>query len=214
MCNQVMPGCVAPARPRACAFSFPGRRDQVRCARAFVARFLDGHPAADDAVLLISELAANACAHSDSGRPGGSYMVRIQVREGGRVHAEVEDQGSSLERFVHGNREPARAVPRSLTGGRVRYPPGGPRLGDLVCARATVTSASAWRPRLLLPGRRWLRWRNGPSSGGYYSGARTDIINAHAELRAALDMLVKAAGPDGSGSDRLADLMPQIADAR
>lgn len=49
---------------------------------------------------------------------------------------------------------------------------------------------------------------------GYYSGARTDIINAHADLRAALDMLVKAAGPDGPGSDRLADLMPQIANAR
>ena len=32
---------------------------------------------------------------------------------------------------------------------------------------------------------------------GYYSGARTDIINAHADLRAALDMLVKAAGPEG-----------------
>jgi hypothetical protein len=45
---------------------------------------------------------------------------------------------------------------------------------------------------------------------GYYSGARTDIINAHADL----DMLVKAAGPDGPGSDRLADLMPQIANAR
>jgi hypothetical protein len=29
---------------------------------------------------------------------------------------------------------------------------------------------------------------------GYYSGARTDIINSHAELRAALDMLTKAAG--------------------
>jgi hypothetical protein len=28
---------------------------------------------------------------------------------------------------------------------------------------------------------------------GYYSGARTEIINAHADLRAALDMLVKAA---------------------
>jgi hypothetical protein len=27
---------------------------------------------------------------------------------------------------------------------------------------------------------------------GYYSGARTGLINAHAELRAALDMLVKA----------------------
>ena len=32
---------------------------------------------------------------------------------------------------------------------------------------------------------------------GYYSGARTDVINAHADLRAALDMLVKAAGPGG-----------------
>jgi hypothetical protein len=49
---------------------------------------------------------------------------------------------------------------------------------------------------------------------GYYTGARTDIINAHADLRAALDMLVKAAGPDDSGIDRLADLMPQIANAR
>ncbi len=49
---------------------------------------------------------------------------------------------------------------------------------------------------------------------GYYSGARTDIINAHADLRAALDMLVKAAGPDDSGTGRLADLMPQIANAR
>jgi hypothetical protein len=35
---------------------------------------------------------------------------------------------------------------------------------------------------------------------GYYSGARTDIINAHADLRAALDMLVKAAGPDRDGT--------------
>ena len=32
---------------------------------------------------------------------------------------------------------------------------------------------------------------------GYYSGARTDIINSHAELRAALDMLVKAAEHNG-----------------
>ena len=34
---------------------------------------------------------------------------------------------------------------------------------------------------------------------GYYSGARTSLINAHAELRAALDMLVKAVGRDSSG---------------
>lgn len=31
------------------------------------------------------------------------------------------------------------------------------------------------------------------AQGGYYSGARTDIINSHAELRAALDMLIRAA---------------------
>ena len=33
---------------------------------------------------------------------------------------------------------------------------------------------------------------------GYYSGARTDIINSHAELRSALDMLIKAAEEGGS----------------
>lgn len=30
---------------------------------------------------------------------------------------------------------------------------------------------------------------------GCYSGARTEIINAHADLRAALELLVRAAGP-------------------
>ena len=33
---------------------------------------------------------------------------------------------------------------------------------------------------------------------GYYTGARTDIINSHADLRAALDMLIKAAEHTGS----------------
>ena len=100
MCDRAMmmpPGCTPLMPLRACAFSFPGRRDQIRHARAFIARFLGGHPAADDAILLVSELAANACAHSASGRPGGVFMVRIQVSDGGRVYAEVEDQGSSWE---------------------------------------------------------------------------------------------------------------------
>jgi serine/threonine-protein kinase RsbW len=97
MCDQGMPGCIAPTQLRMCAFSFPGRHDQVRHARAFVARFLDGHPAADDAVLLVSELAANACAHSASGRPDGVFMVRAQVSGEGGVYVEVEDQGSSWE---------------------------------------------------------------------------------------------------------------------
>ncbi len=33
---------------------------------------------------------------------------------------------------------------------------------------------------------------------GYDSGARTDIINSHADLRAALDMLIKAAEHNNS----------------
>ena len=35
---------------------------------------------------------------------------------------------------------------------------------------------------------------------GYYSGARTSLINAHADLRAALDLLVMAAASDGSAA--------------
>ena len=37
---------------------------------------------------------------------------------------------------------------------------------------------------------------------GYYAGARTDIINSHAELRAALDLLIKAAEHTGAPDSR------------
>jgi anti-sigma regulatory factor (Ser/Thr protein kinase) len=88
------PECVVHMPLRACTFRFAGRVDQVGRARAFVAGFLEGNPGADDAVLLVSELAANACAHSASGRPGGTFVVRVQVGGDGCVRVEVEDQGS------------------------------------------------------------------------------------------------------------------------
>src|ERR1700749_2936642 len=80
-----------------CACSFPGRRDQVSQVRGMGARHLAGSPASDDAVLLASELAANACAHSASGQPGGQFTVRVcgNVREG--VYVEVEDGGSAWD---------------------------------------------------------------------------------------------------------------------
>ena len=85
---------IAPRPPRVCEWSFPGRPDQVGQARAFLARFLDGCPVAADVVLLVSELAANAVAHSASGQPGGTFTVRACLRDTGSVQAEVEDQGS------------------------------------------------------------------------------------------------------------------------
>ena len=42
---------------------------------------------------------------------------------------------------------------------------------------------------------------------GYYTGARTDIINSHADLRAALDMLIKAA-EHNSAPDAVKEQMP------
>jgi anti-sigma regulatory factor (Ser/Thr protein kinase) len=45
---------------------YPGTAEQVGCARREVARYLDGCPAADDAVLVISELVTNAVLHSRS----------------------------------------------------------------------------------------------------------------------------------------------------
>ena len=67
---------------RGCAQSFPGRPGQVRAVRAFLARFLAGAPGTDDAVLLISELATNACTHSASSEPGGRLTVRTEFCPG------------------------------------------------------------------------------------------------------------------------------------
>jgi anti-sigma regulatory factor (Ser/Thr protein kinase) len=87
---RIRPG---PAHAR----SFPGTAAHVGQARAFLAAAADGFPAADDAVLLVSELAANACAHTASGLPGGAFTVRAEVCPGVCLHAEVEDQGSGWD---------------------------------------------------------------------------------------------------------------------
>lgn len=69
---------------------FRGRADQVQRARRDVARHLAGHPATDDAVLIISELAANAILHSAS--RGEFFTVRAEIFPG-YVWLEVEDLG-------------------------------------------------------------------------------------------------------------------------
>ena len=72
---------------------FTGRADQVRLVRAFVRRILVDCPVLNEAVLICSELSSNAVRHSASGRPGGSFTVRAEVRDGEYVWIGVEDQG-------------------------------------------------------------------------------------------------------------------------
>ena len=71
---------------------FPGRHDQVGCARDFVRRAAGSCPMLDEAVLLTSELCTNALQHTASG-DGGSFEVTV-LRGTGCVRVEVRDDGS------------------------------------------------------------------------------------------------------------------------
>ena len=85
-----------PARPKpAWEQAYPGLPAQVRAVRADLRPLLAGCPASEDVLLLVSELAANAIAHSGSGRPGGTFTVGLTHRPGHGVRAEVRDQGSA-----------------------------------------------------------------------------------------------------------------------
>ena len=74
--------------------SYPGTADQLRHVRSALRSFLGGCPVADDAICLLSELCANAVLHSDSGKIGGTFTVRVQHVVDDFVRGEVEDQGS------------------------------------------------------------------------------------------------------------------------
>ena len=92
---------------------------------------LPGFPAADDAILLISELATNACLYSASGDLGGAFTVRIE-RFGGHVRVEVEDQGSAWDGDLSKARLPhGLYLMQALSDSCGTYP-GHAGLGDLV----------------------------------------------------------------------------------
>jgi anti-sigma regulatory factor (Ser/Thr protein kinase) len=92
--------------PLACSRAFPATAPQVREARRFLAGVLEGCPAADDAILCISELAANSCLHSASGKADGTFTVRAEIHEGDYVWIEVEDNGGPWERRAHPDGRP------------------------------------------------------------------------------------------------------------
>ncbi|MEV5706047.1 ATP-binding protein [Actinoallomurus sp. NPDC052274] len=76
--------------------TFPGRTDQSRPARHFVAFLLAGCPLADDAVSVTGELVANALTHTHSAKPGGLFVVEVRRWRGGAAVA-VTDQGGTSE---------------------------------------------------------------------------------------------------------------------
>jgi anti-sigma regulatory factor (Ser/Thr protein kinase)/DNA-binding XRE family transcriptional regulator len=83
----------APATPLiAWSRRFAASPPQIREARRLLATILDGCPAADDALLCLSELATNALLHSRSREPGGCFTVHAQ-RQGNHLRVEVHDQG-------------------------------------------------------------------------------------------------------------------------
>jgi|HubBroStandDraft_1064217.scaffolds.fasta_scaffold160217_2 serine/threonine-protein kinase RsbW len=89
-----MPGVVHEARV------FVGTADQVAAVRGFVRALLGGHPALDDAVLVASELAANAIAHTASGHAGGAFGVHLARLSAEHVAVLVTDQGGPTEPSV------------------------------------------------------------------------------------------------------------------
>jgi serine/threonine-protein kinase RsbW len=72
--------------------TFSGLPGQVSAARRWLAQMIAGFAAVDDVLLACSELATNAIMHSDSGLPGGTFTVRLAIRQD-IVRVEVLDQG-------------------------------------------------------------------------------------------------------------------------
>ena len=69
-----------------------GRPERARAARAFVSEVVGpGHPCADVAVLLVSEVFSNSVRHSGSGAAGETVTVAVRAGEG-MVRVEVTDR--------------------------------------------------------------------------------------------------------------------------
>ena len=92
--------------PRTHTRVFPARGDQVREARKFLSATLDGCPAADDAILCLSELATNSVLYSNSGKAGGTFTVHAELHENDYAWIEVTDNGGPWNEHPHRDGRP------------------------------------------------------------------------------------------------------------
>jgi anti-sigma regulatory factor (Ser/Thr protein kinase) len=79
--------------PRTSGVIYSGTAEHIRIVRADLRAVLRGCPMADDVILCVSELAANAVVHSRSRQPGGTFTVRARISPGEYALVEVEDNG-------------------------------------------------------------------------------------------------------------------------
>jgi anti-sigma regulatory factor (Ser/Thr protein kinase) len=93
----------APAtRPSAWSRAFPATADQVPQARRFLAGVLGDAPRIGDAVLCLSELAANAVLHSNSACAGGQFTIHATLGSG-LLRVEVTNGGGLWKQRAHHN---------------------------------------------------------------------------------------------------------------
>jgi len=119
--------------------TYPGRADRVRHVRRHLAEHLGGFPAADDALLVLSEFATNAILHSRS--RGGHFTVHVALSRDS-VRLECQDaggvwRGRHSRQHDHDARPHGLDIVEALTGpdgwGTERTPDG----GRVVWARLT-----------------------------------------------------------------------------
>ena len=113
MTARTEPRAVAAGNSTGYQRTFHGRADQAALVRREIAAYLAGCPAAADAVLIASELAANSITHSASA--GESFTVRCQICPG-YVRVEVEDLGGPWRPRTPGDRPHGLDIIQALTG--------------------------------------------------------------------------------------------------